>query len=178
MMAGYNLKKENERCESAINQQLGVMLNLIESKYISEPSSGTIRPLDWGYLASYFSIDSITDISFSEPLGDLQEDKDKWNFLHNTEDNLKPMSLFTIYPEILNMIPTAIMVKSMAPHPDDNSPFGMVMGYAPFFFLPFFKIRSSNSHRVLDSHGNTPVDATAQTRSKRTTCWASLSARA
>jgi hypothetical protein len=178
MMAGYNLKKENERCESAINQQLGVMLNLIESKYISEPSSGTIRPLDWGYLASYFSIDSITDISFSEPLGDLKEDKDKWNFLHNTEDNLKPMSLFTIYPEILNMIPTTIMVKFMAPHPDDNSPFGMVMGYAPFFFFPFFKIRSSNSHWVLDSHGNTRADATAQTRSKRTTCWASLSARA
>ena len=60
----YNLKKENERCESAINGQLGVMLDLIESKYLSDPSSGKVRPLDWGYLASYFSIDSITDISF------------------------------------------------------------------------------------------------------------------
>lgn len=130
MTAGYNLKKDNERCESAINHQLSVMLDLIESKYISEPGSGKIRPLDWGYLASYFSIDSITDISFSEPLGDLQEDKDKWNFLHNTEDNLKPMSFFTIFPEILNMIPTTIMVKFLAPHPDDNSPFGMVMGFA------------------------------------------------
>ncbi|GJN83130.1 hypothetical protein PLIIFM63780_006678 [Purpureocillium lilacinum] len=130
MMAGYNLKKENERCESAINGQLGVMLDLIESKYLSDPSSGKVRPLDWGYLASYFSIDSITDISFSQPLGDLKEDKDKWNFLHNTEDNLKPMSFFTIYPEILNIIPTTLMVKFLAPHPDDNSPFGMVMGFA------------------------------------------------
>ncbi|POR35306.1 Pisatin demethylase [Tolypocladium paradoxum] len=130
MTAGYNLKKENERCESAIDGQLGVMLDLIESKYISDPSTGKIRPLDWGYLASYVSIDSITDISFSQPLGDLKEDKDKWNFLHNTEDNLKPMSFFTIYPEILNVIPTTLMVKFLAPHPDDNSPFGMVMGFA------------------------------------------------
>ncbi|PSK42027.1 Isotrichodermin C-15 hydroxylase [Elsinoe australis] len=94
------------------------------------PSKGILRPLDWGYLASYFSIDSITDISFSQPLGDLKEDKDKWNFLHNTEDNLKPMSFFTIFPEILNLNPLWLMVKFLAPHPDDNSPFGMVMGFA------------------------------------------------
>lgn len=107
------------------------MFNLIESKYMSDTDKGITRPLDWGYLASYFSIDSITDISFSEPIGDLQEDKDKWNFIHNTEDNLKPMSLFTIYPELLTMIPTWVYTKFLAPSPGDNSPFGMVMGYAP-----------------------------------------------
>src|SRR3569833_4685894 len=114
------------------------MLDLIESKYISNPGEGVIRPLDWGYLASYFSIDSITDISFSEPLGDLEEDKDKWNFLHNTEDNLKPMSFFTIYTEILGMIPTTIMVKFLAPHPHDNSPIGLVFGLSLFFFFLCF----------------------------------------
>lgn len=105
------------------------MLDLIESKYLSDPSKGILRPLDWVYLASYFSIDSITDVSFSQPLGDLKEDKDKLNFLHNTKDNLKPMSFFTIFPEILNLIPLWLMAKFLAPHPDDNSPFGMVMGY-------------------------------------------------
>ena len=104
------------------------MLDLIESKYISDLEKGTVRPLDWGYLASYFSIDSITDIAFSQPIGDLKENKDKWNFLHNTEDNIKSMTFFTIYPEILNIIPLWVMVKFLAPHPDDNSPFGMVMG--------------------------------------------------
>ncbi|KAF2128299.1 pisatin demethylase [Dothidotthia symphoricarpi CBS 119687] len=130
MTVGYNLKKENERCESAIDSQLEVMLNLIESKYISDLDKGDVRLLDWGYLASYFSIDSITDIAFSQPIGDLKEDKDKWNFLHNTEDNIRSMSFFTIYPEILNKIPLWVMVKYLAPHPDDNSPFGMVMGFA------------------------------------------------
>ncbi|KAH8723144.1 pisatin demethylase [Phaeosphaeriaceae sp. PMI808] len=130
MTIGYNLKKENSRCESALDGQLGVMLDLVESKYISDVDNDTVRPLDWGYLASYFSIDSITDIAFSQPIGDLKEDKDKWNFLHNTEDNIRSMSFFTIYPEILKMIPLWIMVKFLAPHPDDNSPFGMVMGFA------------------------------------------------
>ncbi|KXX83296.1 Pisatin demethylase [Madurella mycetomatis] len=123
----YNLKKDNARCESAVNRQMGNMLDLINTKYLT--TGDKVRPLDWGYLASYFSIDSITDISFSEPIGDLQEDKDKWNFLHNTEDNLRPMSFFTIFPDILGLIPTWLMVKFLAPHPGDNSPFGQVLGY-------------------------------------------------
>ncbi|GAB1317424.1 Pisatin demethylase [Madurella fahalii] len=128
MTAGYNLKKDNARCESAVDRQMGNMFDLINTKYLT--TGDKVKPLDWGYLASYFSIDSITDISFSEPIGDLQEDKDKWNFLHNTEDNLRPMSFFTIFPDILSLIPTWLMVKFLAPHPGDNSPFGQVLGFA------------------------------------------------
>lgn len=170
----YNLKKDNARCESAVNRQMGNMLDLINTKYLT--TGDKARPLDWGYLASYFSIDSITDISFSEPIGDLHEDKDKWNFLHNTEDNLRSMSFFTIFPDILGLIPTWLMVKFLAPHPGDNSPFGQVLGYgfAPgaFYCLCVWVMAHADFEDCAASPGSIRASASGRPRLRRTTCWA------
>ncbi|KAK6833502.1 hypothetical protein PG995_013252 [Apiospora arundinis] len=130
MTPGFNVNKENERVESSIDSQVTIMLDLIKNKYISDLNTGVIRPMDWGYMASYFGIDSITDIAFSEALGDLKEDKDKHNFLHNMEENLPMMSFFSAYTEWLTVLQSKIVVKLLAPSPDDPSPFGQVMGFA------------------------------------------------
>lgn len=130
MTPGFNVAKENERVESSIDGQVTIMLDLIKSKYISTLDTGVFRPMDWGYMASYFGIDSITDIAFSEALGDLKEDEDKFNFLHNMESNLPMMSIFSCYTELLTILQSKIVVKLLAPAPDDPSPFGRVMGFA------------------------------------------------
>ncbi|KAI1105358.1 cytochrome P450 [Jackrogersella minutella] len=130
MTPGFNISKENERVESSIDSQVTIMLDLIKSKYISSLASGEYKPMDWGYMASYFGIDSITDIAFSEALGDLKEDQDKHRFLHNMEENLPMMSFFTAYNEFLTLLQSRIVVKLLAPSPNDPSPFGQVMGFA------------------------------------------------
>jgi hypothetical protein len=104
------------------------MLDLIKRKYTSDVDTGVFKPLDWGYLASYFGIDSITDIAFSEALGDLKEDADKFDFLHNMESNLPVMSIFTCYNWMLKLLQSPWVEKYVAPSPDDKSPFGNVMG--------------------------------------------------
>jgi hypothetical protein len=104
------------------------MLDLIKRKYISDVDTGVFKPLDWGYLASYFGIDSITDIAFSEALGDLREDADKFNFLHNMESNLPVMSIFSCYNWMLKLLQSQWVEKYVAPSADDKSPFGNVMG--------------------------------------------------
>lgn len=113
--------------EASIDSQVTVLLDLIRSKYISTPESGT-KPMDWGYLASYFGIDSICDIAFSEPLGDLESDEDKYNFLHNMEANLPTMSVFSCYNWMLKLLQMPAVARYCAPSPDDLSPFGHVMG--------------------------------------------------
>ncbi|KAI0456052.1 cytochrome P450 [Xylaria acuta] len=130
MAPGFNINKENERVESSIDSQVTIMLDLIKNKYISSLNTGEYKPMDWGYMASYFGIDSITDIAFSESLGDLKEDKDKHDFLHNMEGNLPMMSFFSAYTEFLTILQSRIVVKLLAPSPDDPSPFGQVMGFA------------------------------------------------
>jgi hypothetical protein len=124
----FNTKVENERVEKSIDGQLTIMLDLIKAKYISNVDTGEFKPLDWGYLASYFGIDSITDIAFSEALGDLKEDADKFNFLHNMESNLPTMSVFSCYNWMLKLLQSRWVEKYVAPSPDDKSPFGNVMG--------------------------------------------------
>ncbi len=104
------------------------MLDLIKSKYISNLSTGDLKPMDWGYMASYFGIDSITDIAFSEALGDLKEDADKFNFLHNMESSLPTMSVFSCYNWMLKLLQSRYVERLVAPSPDDKSPFGHVMG--------------------------------------------------
>ena len=101
--------------------------------------------MDWGYLASYFGIDSICDIAFSEALGDLEEDEDKFNFLHSMEASLPTMSIFTCYNWMLKLLQMPAVAKWVAPHPNDLSPFGSVMGYASFRKL--FELSESPFHR-------------------------------
>lgn len=84
--------------------------------------------MDLGYIASYFAIDSITDIAFSEALGDLQEDTDKFNFVHSTKAALPIMSVFICYNWMLKLLQSKYVARLIAPGPDDNSPFGHVMG--------------------------------------------------
>lgn len=122
------MNKENERVEGSIDSQVTIMLDVIRDKYISNVDTGEIRPLDWGYMASYFGIDSVTDIAFSEALGDLTEDRDKHNFLHNMEESLPMMSFFLVYTEWLAVLQSRQVAKFMAPSADDPSPFGQVMG--------------------------------------------------
>ena len=84
--------------------------------------------MDFGYIASYFAIDSITDNAFSEALGDLQQDSDRYNFLHTTEAALPTMAVFVCYTWMLKLLQSKYVERFLAPSPDDNSPYGHVMG--------------------------------------------------
>ena len=97
---------------------------------MSDVQSGDLRPVDWGQLASFYSIDSITDIAFSQPLGNLEADEDKFDFLKTTEASMPMLLTFTCFTELLTILQSKIVVKLLAPTPDDPSPFGRVMGFA------------------------------------------------
>lgn len=86
--------------------------------------------MDWDLLASYYSIDSITDMAFSQPLGDLEADEDKFEFVKNTEASIPMIITFTCFTELFTILQSKIVVKLLAPAPDDPSPFGRVMGFA------------------------------------------------
>ncbi|KAL8991443.1 MAG: hypothetical protein Q9177_000155 [Variospora cf. flavescens] len=161
MAPAFNTHTENNRVEASIDGQITVLLDLIRSKYISTPDHGT-QPMDWGYLASYFGIDSICDIAFSEPLGDLQVDQDKYNFLHNMEAQLPTMSVFSCYNWMLKLLQSPIVARYCAPHPDDLSPFGHVMGFARRQAGTRYGEKAVHRNDMLNSfieHGMTPDEA-------------------
>ncbi|MCJ1269296.1 hypothetical protein MMC22_009187 [Lobaria immixta] len=119
----------NDALEHGIDRQLTTLLDLIKSKYVS-PSSSTSTLMDWGMKASFFTVDSITDVTFGEPVGDLAEDADKFEFLSNTESSLPIVSVFTCYTWMLKLLQIPVFHKLIAPSPEERSGFGRIMGFA------------------------------------------------
>lgn len=102
-------------------------MNLIKSKYLSVPSSTPIL-MDWGTKASFFTIDSIADFAFSEPVGDLTEDADNYGFLSNIETSLPIMSVFTCYTWMTKLLQMRGISQLIAPKTDEPTGFGRIIG--------------------------------------------------
>lgn len=86
MAAGYS-GKENDHLDSSIDTRVQELLDLIRKKYLSSRENG-FRPMDWGQKASFFTLDSITDIAFGQPVGAMENDKDPYEFFAHMEPAL------------------------------------------------------------------------------------------
>lgn len=84
--------------------------------------------MDWGMKASFFTVDSISDMAFGDTVGDLAEDEVKFDFLSNTESSLPIMSIFTCYTWMLNFLQMTIVSRMIAPSSEEPSGFGRIMG--------------------------------------------------
>jgi hypothetical protein len=68
---------ENGGFEPGIDRIVAQFIDLIETKYCSTPTD--FRPMDLAPKASYFALDVISELGFSEAYGFLKEDKDLYN---------------------------------------------------------------------------------------------------
>lgn len=83
--------------------------------------------MDWGIKASFFTVDSISDMAFGEAVGDLAEDADKFDFISNMESSLPIMSIFPCYTWMLNFLQMPVVNRMIAPSPEEPSGFGRIM---------------------------------------------------
>lgn len=126
MAAGYS-GKENDHLDSTIDARIKELLDLIHDKYISSVENG-FRPMDWGQKASFFTLDSITDIAFGHPVGAMEHDKDPYDFFAHMEPALVMGTPMTIYPWLAAFFQTKFMHRLTAPKADDSNGFGRMMG--------------------------------------------------
>lgn len=104
--------KETEELESKVDQQLGQFLNLIRTKYISTDTD--VRPLDLARKCGYFTLDTITNLSFSSPWGFLVEDKDLGDWFASIGWQIKLVSTMQSIPWMLNLVTTPWAGRLMA----------------------------------------------------------------
>lgn len=126
MAAGYS-GKENDHLDSSIDTRVQELLDLIRKKYLSSRENG-FRPMDWGQKASFFTLDSITDIAFGQPVGAMENDKDPYEFFAHMEPALVMGTPMTIYPWLAAFFQTKFMHRLVAPKADDSNGFGRMMG--------------------------------------------------
>ncbi|TVY86980.1 Cytochrome P450 monooxygenase [Lachnellula willkommii] len=110
--------KETEELESKVDQQLGQFLNLIRTKYISTDTD--VRPLDLARTCGYFTLDTITNLSFSAPWGFLVEDKDLDNWFALVGWQIKIVTTMQYVPWVLNLVSTPWAGRLMAKFQDPS----------------------------------------------------------
>lgn len=82
MIPGYS-GKDNRSLEGDIDVQLANLIKAIRRKYLS--TTKECRPLEFVKLSQYFTVDTMTQISFGKPFGCLDADDDRQEILDIVE---------------------------------------------------------------------------------------------
>ncbi|SPO06076.1 related to pisatin demethylase (cytochrome P450) [Cephalotrichum gorgonifer] len=123
MSAGYS-GKEVDALEYKVDRNIVALINLLGEKYVSTP--GNPRPVDFGPMAQYFTLDVISDIAYSEPFGCLASDSDILGYIQAVNESIPMVMLFSAMPRLNWILQSAIM-KRFLPSDRDQLGFGRLM---------------------------------------------------
>ena len=120
--------KDNPNLESSIDARVLDLVSLIETAYLSTPTA--FKPMDFAHLAQYFTMDVLTDVAFSKPLGYLKANADLHGYIQTVRAYMPILELQTNIPLINTLLGNAIVRKIMAPTARDRFGMGKMMGVA------------------------------------------------
>lgn len=125
MAPGY-AGSENPYLEESVDDRLQDLSNLVRAKYTSTEKK--TKPVDFGQLAQYLTLDIITDMAFGEPAGFLAEDGDQFQYLETMAVALPRFEWVSVLPWLSSLIRTPVISKFIMPSSQDKSGVGHLMG--------------------------------------------------
>lgn len=126
MAAGYS-GKENHSLEQSVDNRLMDMIDLIERKYLSDDNQSRI--MDFARVAQFFTLDSISDIAFSNPFGNLVKDEDSYDYIKISGGAMRFMNLISAVPLFRKILELRVM-DFLAPSVQDGTGLGPIFGVA------------------------------------------------
>ncbi|KAK3314880.1 cytochrome P450 [Apodospora peruviana] len=127
MAAGYT-GREVPAMESEIDEQIASLKNLFERKYIS--ADDTVNPMDWGLVAQYFTLDSLTTVAFGDAFGYLETDSDVYEYIKTVEDSTVYFALCSDIPWIGRILTSKFVLRLAGPSVSDKTGLGVTMAVA------------------------------------------------
>lgn len=103
--------------ESHIDARILDFVALIERKYLSEASTGQLRPLDLGMAVPYFTLDVITDIAYGAPFGYLEKDEDLHNYIAEILIGLRIGIGIGMFPWLAKLLRTRLAMALIGSSP-------------------------------------------------------------
>lgn len=86
--------------------------------------------MDWAHVAQYFTMDVLTDVAFSKPLGYLKQNADLHGYIKTVRQYMPVLELQTNVPLINSILGNPVLRKLMAPTASDTFGMGKMMGVA------------------------------------------------
>ncbi|OCT45915.1 putative P450 monooxygenase [Cladophialophora carrionii] len=122
-MIGAYSGKEVETLESDIDENLQRLLTLIKQEYNG-------KPLDMALLASYFTLDVLSQIAFGDAFGFVQANEDLYDFNKLANEKFSIIELIVNHDFPRKLIQSQLMQKLMAPKGTDKFGQGRITGIA------------------------------------------------
>ncbi|KAI9051984.1 hypothetical protein LZ554_004238 [Drepanopeziza brunnea f. sp. 'monogermtubi'] len=162
MIEGYS-GRTNPSIEPSIDKHIRNLLNLIRAKYISTDTS--FAPLDMGRIASFFTLDVITDIAYGQPFGNLISDTDMYDYMKLTEAMLPLMNRLGAVPLLRRVVQTDWVSKALFPSDKSEKGIGKMLGISKKLAHDRFattKEMPKDMLSVFMSHGLSEKDMVAE----------------
>lgn len=129
MSAGY-AGKDIEGLENVIDERVIEFIDRIDKDWLSPP--GQTRLFDIARRIQFFTIDTITHVCFGRPIGFVESDTDKHNFIATIETQLPIIQHFSVFLSLNVVLRWAAKVPSLrrlvVPSSVDKSGIGVIMG--------------------------------------------------
>lgn len=127
-MAGGYAGKENPDLEAEIDEQIASFISLIHRRYLSK--GATLRPMDFGQKAQYFTLDVITKIAYGKEFGFVANDEDVHEYIKTTEETVPFLAFLTMVPWANSFFNKSWVRELVGPSPKDKHGVGKLMGVA------------------------------------------------
>lgn len=111
--------------EGTIDTQVGNLMHLIESKYLS--TSKDYRPMDFGEKTSFFTLDVISELAFGQAFGFIQADSDVYHYLKMTKSAIPFMMAVADVPALASILQSRVL-RGLLPSEADKVGFGAFIG--------------------------------------------------
>jgi len=122
MVVGYS-GKDVDDLEEKIDNNIIRLVELID-KYATAG-----KPFDFGDKASFFTLDTISDIAFGEPFGDLITDSDVYDYMTELKKSITFIATATTLPWLMKLMKLPYF-SSFTPNETDVKGFGKAVGIA------------------------------------------------
>lgn len=121
--------RDNDTMEADVDGMTLCLFRLLDGEYVSSPREGRFRRVDLSRVTTYFTLDTIAQVSWGQPLGFLEANADFFGYVENMEQWLPAILFFSICTELLQVMKTPL-VQAMLPKATDPRGLGPVMGFA------------------------------------------------
>ncbi|KAK7715154.1 hypothetical protein SLS64_003851 [Diaporthe eres] len=121
---GYSLR-EIPAIENSINDTLSELKDLLRSTYLS--TDNETRPMDWGSVAEYFTLDTLSKVSYGKSFGCIQANRDVHDFVESSKAGMKFMSLCAEVPILRAILTSKFVLALIGPKTTDTKGIGPLM---------------------------------------------------
>lgn len=110
--------------EAVVDSQIAVLVDLLQKKYVRKIGDEATKPLDFGCIARYFTIDVTTLAGMGKPWGDLAAETDMFHFLETADAFVPFMHCISMVPLLRSVFTSPTFLALAGPKPTDEMGLG------------------------------------------------------